>query len=90
MADVIGDVHHPLAVEDDAVAGALAGQRDEDLALAVGRDLADGLLAGEVDGVDVALGVAGRPLDAGRERLLGGQRRGDEELLLVGGLDGTR
>ena len=67
VADVIGDVHHALAVEDDAVADALAGQLDPDLALAVGRDLADGLLLLEVDDVDVALRVAGGALDAGRE-----------------------
>ena len=60
----------------------LPGSVDEDLALAVGRDLADGLLPGEVDGVDVALGVAGRPLDARGELALPGQRLGHEQVLV--------
>ena len=85
VADVIGDVHLPLGVEDDAVAGALAGQGHADLAFAVGSDLADGLLLGEVDDIDVAPGIAGRALDAGGKGLVRGERRGDEKLFLVGG-----
>src|SRR5205085_11055609 len=63
---------------------------DEDLGLAVGGDLADGLLPGEVHGVDVALGVAGRPLDSLGETLLGRQRRGHEQLLRTARRGGRR
>src|SRR5262249_7279740 len=70
VADVVRDVHRAIGAEDDAVAGALAGQRHPDFAFAFRRDPADGLLLGEVDHEDVALGVAGRALDPGREALL--------------------
>jgi hypothetical protein len=65
-------------VEDHPVADALAGQDDEDLALAGGCDLANRLLPGEIDDVDVAAGVAGGTLDALGERPLGCKRDGDE------------
>src|SRR5262249_7259648 len=70
VADVVGDIHDAPAIEDDAVADTLARQGDPHLGLAVGRDLADGLLTGEVHGVDVALPVAVRPLHAGGQTVL--------------------
>src|SRR5262249_30258688 len=39
VADIIGDVHEALLVEDDAVADALPRQGDKNLALTIGRDL---------------------------------------------------
>jgi hypothetical protein len=86
VLDVISDVHPALAVEDDAVAGALARQLDEDLALAIGSNSTDGLLAGKVDSTVVAVGIASRSFDAGSEGVLSGQRCSDEKLLFVVGM----
>ena len=79
---IIGDVHEPGPIEDDAVADALVRQTDPALRLAVGRDAADGSLLGEVDGIDIARLVAGGAFNARREFHGFGQRAGLEEFFL--------
>src|SRR5262249_43679827 len=89
VLDMVGHVHVSLAVEDDAVAGRFSRQRDEEFRFAVGRNFADGLLFLEIDGVDVAVLVAVGPFNANREAVVGGEKLGDEELLLGMGSKGT-
>src|SRR5262249_44698701 len=84
VPDVIGHIHEPGRIEDDAVTGALAGEADEDGGDAIGRHFADGLLLLEVDGVDVAVLVAVGSLDAsGPDAFREG--RGDEEFFFFTG-----
>ena len=84
---VIRDEHGAGAVEDDAVAGALVGKGEEDFRASVRRGFADGLLSGEVDGVDVAVAVAAGAFDAGGELSgLGKRARSPERL---DGAEGT-
>ena len=79
VPDIVRHIHGPRAVEDDAVAGAFAGQRDEDLGAAVRRGFADGLLFAEIHGVDVAAAVARRAFDARGELARLGHRAGCPE-----------
>jgi hypothetical protein len=63
---VVGDIHAARAVEADAAADAAIGQARELFGFRrTGLQLADGTLAPEVDHVQSAGGIDGRPLDAG-------------------------
>ena len=64
MADVIGDEHFALAIENDSIADAVAGKSDEDFGFSVRSCFADGLLFCEIYRVDVAVGITGGTFDA--------------------------
>ena len=58
MVGIVSDEHGTRAVETDAVPDAAVGQLDKDATFSGRCDLSDRVLAGVVDGVEIALGVA--------------------------------
>ena len=70
-------------IEADAVADAAQGQLDEDAALTVGRHPADRPLTLEIDRVNIAGVITGRPLGPGREHAGSRQHPADIQFRLI-------
>ncbi len=82
VLDVVRHIHPACTVKDDAIAGALAWQGHEHLAAAVWSDPTDGLVFGEIHGIDVTFAVALRSFNSSGKLVWLCQRTGDKRCVV--------
>lgn len=79
VPDVVSNEHDTRLRKTDSIAHTLPWKFHEYRTLPIRRNLTDGLLPFEINGVDIPLGIASRPLDSDGERTFGGEWSRNEQ-----------